>query len=202
MITIIDTELSNVSSVRNMLSRLRIASEITNDPSKIEKASKIILPGVGSFDAGMHKLKSLNLDKVLSEVVVEKKCPILGICLGMQLMLQGSDEGVSEGLGWVAGRCLHFSNEDVDFIPNMGWCETLIKRKIPLFSGIGEVSRFYHVHSYYPQLKDKTNVICETLVDSFAFTSGFQLENIYGLQFHPEKSNKNGFILLSNFAKI
>ena len=202
MITIIDTELSNVSSVKNMLSRLRIASEITNDPIKIEKASKIILPGVGSFDSGMQKLKNLNLVNVLSEAVQEKKCPILGICLGMQLMLQGSDEGVSDGLGWIKGRCSRFSSDDINFIPNMGWCKILIKNQATLFSGFGNTSRFYHVHSYYPQLKDKSNLICETLVDSFSFSSGFKSGNIYGLQFHPEKSNKNGFKLLSNFAKL
>lgn len=202
MITIIDTELSNVSSVKNMLSRLRIASEITNDPLKIEKASKMILPGVGSFDAGMEKLSRLNIISALTEAVLEKKTPILGICLGMQLMLRGSDEGYSEGLGWVKGRCSRFSSTDVDFIPNMGWFEIQIKRRTALFSGFGELSRFYHVHSYFPQLEDEENAICETHVNSFTFSSGFQLQNIYGLQFHPEKSNTNGFKLLSNFAQV
>ncbi|MDA9358858.1 imidazole glycerol phosphate synthase subunit HisH [Flavobacteriaceae bacterium] len=203
MITIIDCGLGNLSSIKNMFSYLGIASIVSSDKKEIQKASKLVLPGVGSFDTGMKNLKELDLISLIQEKVLMEKTPILGICLGAQLLLDRSDEGIEKGLALIGGNVISFSEtlkkEKFNLpIPNMGWRDVEFKDEEDLkFKSIP--SKFYFVHSFYFELEDK-NYLWNTSNYGFKFCSGFKKDNVFGVQFHPEKSHQYGMQILKYFA--
>jgi glutamine amidotransferase len=203
-IAIVDYGVGNSGSIRNMFTRLGIEAQITSDPVAISQADRLILPGVGAFDNAMRNLASRGLTDVLTEVAVVKQKPVLGICLGMQIMTRSSEEGSLPGLGWIAARTRRFcfvQDKNPLRVPHMGWNVAMPRKIIPLWKGMEDCSRFYFVHSYH--------VCCETASDVATttdyggdFTSAFAHENLYGVQFHPEKSHRFGMALLRNFAEI
>ncbi len=202
MIQIVDYGLGNTGSIYNMLKKIGVKSEIVDNPVKLNDGSKYILPGVGSFDNGMKLFKKNNWIEKLNELIILKKNPILGICLGMQLMTKSSEEGIIPGLSWIDADVKKFSFKDNNLkIPHMGWNNINPIKNNKLFYKLNNQSRFYHVHSYYVLLNDSSNEIASTNY-SKEFTSSFQKDNIFGVQFHPEKSHKYGMQLLSNFSKI
>lgn len=203
MITIIDYGMGNLGSILNMFKKIGYEAEITNDLEKIKKSKKIVLPGVGSFDNGMTNLNKLSLINILDTLVLEKNIPVLGICLGMQLITNSSEEGKQKGLGWIDAEVLKFKfSKNSIKIPHMGWNNTDIKKTNPLFQNLDDSEvRFYFVHSYYVKCNQKKDILTTTEY-GLDFVSSFQKNNIYGVQFHPEKSHKYGMKLLENFAKL
>lgn len=201
MIVIVDYGLGNLQSIQNMFKRIGVDSIISADQEDIKKAGKLILPGVGKFDAGMHGIEIKNLHEILNEKVLLEKTPVLGICLGMQLMTKSSAEGTVEGLGWIDAVTKKFEANKCLKIPHMGWNNVEIVRSTKLTKNFDDKFKFYFVHSYYvePMLQEDTILSTEY---GFGFTSAFQHENIYGVQFHPEKSHKYGMQLMRNFAEI
>jgi glutamine amidotransferase len=203
MIVIIDYGLGNLASVQNMFKKLGTKDVvISNDLDIIKKASKLILPGVGSFDTGMINLESSGLLNCLNEKVLVQKTPILGICLGMQLMTKKSEEGVKSGLGWINAETIKFNfPDDTSFkVPHMGWNYVSIKKENSLIE-LNTKNKFYFVHSYYVKCSDTEDIMGTTNYFE-EFTCFFNHNNIFGVQFHPEKSLKFGMKLLENFAKL
>ena len=202
MITIIDYGMGNLGSVLNMFKKLGIASKITSDLEEIKSAKKLLLPGVGSFDKAMQKINNSGIKDVLDNKVVTEKTPILGICLGMQLLTNSSEEGVEKGLGYInaSGKKFIFNDNKIK-VPHMGW--NIVKKTAPslLTHNFEEESRFYFVHSYYVEVENQENSILKT-THGLEFDSAIQNKNVYGAQFHPEKSHKFGMKLLYNFSKI
>ena len=201
MIAILDYKTGNLGSIKNMLKKIGFESSITSDPKEVEKASKLILPGVGAFDKGIKTLKELDLLEVLNTQVKEKKVPILGICLGAQLMTSGSEEGSQEGLNWVAGKTVRFQlNKESGFkVPHMGWNYVDAKKESRLFQEMFFDPKFYFVHSYHMQFSQVDQVLLSCKY-GYDFAAAFEYQNILGVQFHPEKSHKFGMRLLDNFV--
>ena len=202
MTIIIDYGLGNLSSIKNMLSYLGVEAIISSNKTKIEEASKLILPGVGSFDTGMKNLNDLDLIPLIKEKILKGNTPILGICLGAQLLLENSDEGIEKGLGLVNGKVSSFSGalkkEKITLpIPNMGWRDVEFQNEIQLIFKKNP-SKFYFVHSYFFELSDQ-NDVWNMSNYGFDFCSGFKRDNILGVQFHPEKSHQYGMQLLKYF---
>ena len=202
MITIIDYRTGNLGSIQNMLKKIRVESVITSNPEEIAGASKIILPGVGSFDQGMINLINLQIKDIIDKKVTVDKIPVLGICLGMQLMTLRSEEGTLQGLGWIDAETIRFSFDNpVQFkSPHMGWNFIKKHKESNLLRNINPESRFYFVHSYYVRLNSPSDILTSTVYER-EFTSSFEKGNIIGVQFHPEKSHKFGMALLKNFAE-
>jgi glutamine amidotransferase len=204
MIVILDYGMGNIGSIRNMLKKIGAPAEISSDPSDILNAKKLILPGVGAFDHGMENLSNRRFIPLLNKKVFEDKCPILGICLGMQLLSQSSEEGNLPGLGWIGAqtRRFHFPAEMANLkIPHMGWNEVKPLSTAPLFIGFNETPRFYFVHSYHVCCNDPADILATTSY-GYEFVSAVKHENIMGTQFHPEKSHKFGMRLLRNFVEL
>jgi glutamine amidotransferase len=204
MIVIVDYGMGNLGSVVNMLKKGGAQAVISSDPKVIAPASKLILPGVGAFDSGMRNLAERGLVTLLHQKVLEEKVPILGLCLGMQLLTKNSEEGQLSGLGWLDATTVRFrfSQEKSDLkIPHMGWNSIQIKKKSPLFTDLPSEPRFYFVHSYYVICQDIEDVAATTGY-GFDFASVVWRENIMGVQFHPEKSHNFGLRLLKNFAEL
>jgi glutamine amidotransferase len=203
MITIIDYRTGNLGSIQNMLKKIKAESRITSVPEEIASATKIILPGVGAFDQGMKNLESLNLKDILTRKVLDEKIPVLGICLGMQLMTRRSEEGTLDGLGWIEAETVRFKfkNTNVYKSPHMGWNFIRQIKTSRLFTNMYPESRFYFVHAYYVKANDNTDILTTTEYET-VFTSSFEKSNILGVQFHPEKSHKFGMVLLKNFAEL
>jgi glutamine amidotransferase len=195
--------MGNLGSIKNMLSRLGIKSIISADIKEIKRAEKLILPGVGAFDNAMTNLCNLEFIPLLNELVLENRIPILGICLGMQLLSKRSEEGHLNGLGWIDAETIRFrfKPEDKLHVPHMGWNSLTIQRDICLFQGMYHNPRFYFVHSYHVKCNAKELEVATTDYGG-PFTSSVMKENIYGVQFHPEKSHKFGMLLLKNFAEL
>lgn len=200
MITIIDYGLGNLGSVLNMMKKISVPAEITSDLDKIQKAKKILLPGVGAFDPAMEKLTGTGLRGVLDEKALVEKIPVLGICLGMQLLTRGSEEGKLQGLNWVPSFTYKFPSSNLK-VPHMGWNLVHKKNDSPLNENFTDDFRFYFVHSYYVKVDDDGNSILQTTY-GITFDSGVQRDNIFGAQFHPEKSHRFGMQLFKNFAKL
>ena len=192
--------LGNVGSVRNMLVRLGFAAEVSEDPDRVRTAHKLILPGVGAFDAGVGGLRERGLDVALVEAVAAG-ASLLGICLGMQLLLQGSEEGRLPGLGLVAGRARRFAADGARLrVPHMGWNVVRPTRRSVLFDLGGPEQRFYFVHSYFVECDDQADV---TGVASYGheFVAAVEHGRVLGVQFHAEKSHRFGMTLLKRFAE-
>ena len=202
-VIIVDYGMGNLHSVKKKLDRLKTTSAITSNPRDIIKADKIILVGVGHFAKAMKNIKELNLLDALNEVAIVKKKPVLGICLGMQLMAKDSEEGKTEGLGWLDANVRKMQVDDtLKFkIPHTGWNKIMQSKKSHLMKGIPESSEFYFVHSYYFKSNETSNILNETEY-SFTFTSAIEKENIFGVQYHPEKSHDVGEVLLKNFISL
>ena len=203
MIAIINYGLGNLSSIQNMCKRLGIDAKVTNDESEIRNASKLILPGVGHFKRGMENLNGSGLRPLLDELVLNQKKPILGICLGAQLMTKHSEEGDIDGLGWVDAVTVRFDQAKINGlkVPHMGWTDIKTINQNPLWSNLPTDPRFYFVHTYHFKF-DKKEEISAVSNYSYEFACAFHKDNIYGTQFHPEKSHKFGMKVLENFNKL
>lgn len=203
MILILDYNLGNPGSIKNMLKKIGIEDVIIScEESLVSKAEKIILPGVGAFDHGMEQLMKTTSYETLNNRVLNDKVPVLGICLGAQMLTEKSEEGRLPGLGWIKGQTILFRkekmNEDLK-IPNMGWNQVRAKKKSKLLQGLDDEARFYFVHSYhiicaYPE----DELLCAEY--GYEYTAAVERGNILGVQFHPEKSHKYGMQLLKNFV--
>ena len=202
-VAIVDYGMGNLNSVKKKLYRLKTTASITSNPKDIIKADKIILVGVGHFAKAMKNIQELDLLDALSEVAIIKKKPVLGICLGMQLMAKDSEEGNTEGLGWLDANVRKMQVDDtLKFkIPHTGWNKITQSKKSHLMKGIPELSEFYFVHSYYLRSNETSNILNETEY-CFKFTSAIEKDNIFGVQYHPEKSHDVGEVLLKNFISL
>lgn len=200
MITIIDYKTGNLGSIQNILKKIGEESVVTSDKDEIARASKLILPGVGAFDTGMRNLTELDLTDILNEKVIVEKTPVLGICLGMQLLSKGSQEGSFPGLGWIDAETVRFRFEDtMEYkIPHMGWNFIWQHKTSKLLDNMYPDARFYFVHSFFFRANIKEDVLASTTYE-IEFTSAIERGNILGVQFHPEKSHKFGMKLLKNF---
>ena len=205
MIIIIDYGVGNLGSIQNMLKKIGCPDVIISKNKKdIDGADKLILPGVGSFDNGMKKINESGLLDILNENALVKKKPILGICLGMQLLTNKSEEGNLKGLGWIDAETIKFNltgqNSHLK-IPHMGWNFIKVAKEHQLVKNTDDNFRYYFVHSYYVSCKNKTEELmsCNYGVN---FTCAVQKDNIMGVQFHPEKSHKYGMQLLKNFVDL
>ena len=203
MITIINYDAGNLRSVINAFDYLGIATEVTNDKKKILDAKKILLPGVGSFRRAIENIKSLDIFDSICEATLVKKTPILGICLGMQLLAKSSDEDkYSEGFGFIDGEIKKFNLSNQFQIPHVGFNSVQLNSKnSQLFSGIEDNSDFYFVHSFRLE-NSASSFVSGTTEYGEKFTAAFEQNNIFGAQFHPEKSQSNGLKMLHNFSKI
>ena len=202
MIGILNYGSGNIQAIINILKILNLEFILVNDKNEFSKISKIILPGVGSFDSVMSELNTSGLKDKLNEFVLFKKKPVLGIYVGMQIMANFSDEGKLKGLGWIDGYVKKFpSSEKIKpSYPHMGWNNVKTNDKI-LFNDINKSLGFYFIHSYYFNCQLKKNILSSTNYH-FNFTSSIRSNNIYGVQFHPEKSHSNGLKIFQNFSKI
>ena len=204
MITIVDYGAGNISSIQNMFRKIGVESVVGNQKTIIEKADKLILPGVGAFDTCAGKLRESGLQQSIQQKVMEEHTPVLGICVGMQLMMEQSEEGVLPGLGWIKGRVNKFNKEKLPAdlkIPHMGWADVKLNKASRLFDGMYEDPRFYFVHSYYIEAAEESDVLGWTDY-GLRYASIRGRGNVCGVQFHPEKSQENGLTLLRNFADL
>ena len=200
--TIVNYGTGNIGSIANMLKHVGALTSIASSPGEIEKAEKLILPGVGSFDAAMRRLDELGMLPILHEKVTGLKTPILGICLGMQLCTEQSEEGALPGLGWIKAKTVRFRFNGGPRelrIPHMGWNSVKIRKASPLFGGTSEELRFYFLHSYHVVCTNEADILTTT-THGYDFVSSFSRDNIIGVQFHPEKSHRFGMELLRNFT--
>ena len=201
-VVIIDYGLGNLGSLKNMCKKIGIEASISDGLSSLENATHLLLPGVGSFDNGIKLLDGKGLRQILNKVVLTDRIPILGICLGAQLMLSASEEGQLPGLGWVDGKAVKFENHADLKVPHMGWNSLSRVAQNTLFLNMPDPPpRFYFVHSYYFSLSSNQDISAECTYGGI-FTASFQKNNIYGVQFHPEKSHLFGMQLLENFFSV
>jgi glutamine amidotransferase len=204
MIGIVNYGSGNIQAIANIYNRLNIPTKIITDPSELHESDKLILPGVGAFDETMKQLIGSGLKEELDNLVLYERKPILGICVGMQIMAETSEEGTLDGLGWIKGRVKKFEIswfKQKPYLPHMGWNTIIPKIGHPIFSNLDAEQGFYFVHSYYFECADESNNLA-TSDYGIEFSSAIYNNNIYGMQFHPEKSHKNGIQLLENFAKL
>lgn len=199
-VSLISYGVGNLGSVRNMFRRLGIATEDLTDPAQLDGAARVLLPGVGAFDHGMSALMAHGWVEALKCHVKTGK-PLLGICLGMQLLLESSEEGRLPGFGFVPGQVVRFDHDSSLRVPHMGWNLARPTQDAPLFAGLEDESRFYFVHSYYAVPTHDENILSITRYGS-DFASSVVAGNVYGTQFHPEKSHRYGMRLLENFSAI
>lgn len=203
-VSIIDTGTSNVSSVVNALKLIGHEYELIFSKSDLKNSFPLIIPGVGSFKSAMNKLKQNNIIDLLTDRVIKQGVPVLGICLGMQLLFESSEEfGFSKGLNFIKGNINKLtSNNSYYRIPNIGWSDVLIKKKSVMFPNINVTNEsFYHVHSYYAKCTDEKNVAATIKFCDQEICVAVEHENIFGVQFHPEKSQDSGLNLLSRIIE-
>lgn len=204
MIVIVDYGIGNLGSIKNMLRKVGAPAAISSDRDVIKSAAKLILPGVGAFDTGMRQLRASGLTDLMHERALEDRVPILGICLGAQLMTRSSDEGTEPGLGWFDAdtRRMAFDNIPGKWpLPNMGWRDVHHRDGYPLMQGYESTPRFYFVHSYFMK-PDKPELTSVSSNYGFDFACGLSRDNLHCVQFHPEKSHSFGMRFLRNFAEL
>ena len=203
MITIVDYRTGNLNSIRNMLKKIGVPAEVTGSPEQIGRARKLIIPGIGAFDAGMARLHESGLVPLLTEKVLGERTPMLGICLGMQLMTRGSEEGALPGLNWIAATTRRFdrSRDPSLKVPHMGWNIARPAKASPLLSDCPDEPRFYFTHSFYVECDRPDDRLLTVRHGATTFDAGFERGNIMGVQFHPEKSHRFGMWFLKNFAE-
>lgn len=202
MVTIIDYGVGNLGSILNMFKKVGEDAQISADPSVIANAEKLLLPGVGSFDFGMQSLNESGLRDILDNKVLKEKTPILGICLGMQLMTNRSEEGILPGLGWIDASVKRFVPIHAGMkVPHMGWSAVESVAANPLLARLTWPARFYFVHSFYVSCESCADVLLQSHY-GYDFHAAFSHDNILGVQFHPEKSHKFGMQLLKSFAEL
>jgi glutamine amidotransferase len=202
MVTIVDYGVGNLASIQNMLRKVGVQSVISTDFAMIEEASKIVLPGVGHFDNCMKMFNASGLREIVTKKIMQEKIPVLGICVGCQMLLEGSEEGIEKGLGWVKGSVIKFNMEKLPAglkIPHMGWTDVALAKPSGLFKNMHGDARFYFVHSYHPSIGNAEDALL-TADYGYSFVAAIERENIMGVQFHPEKSHKFGMKLLENFV--
>jgi glutamine amidotransferase len=202
MITIIDYQTGNLGSLLNMIKKIGFSASVSSSPDEIIKAKALILPGVGAFDTGMENLEKSRVLPVLHRKVIEEKTPILGICLGMQLLGDSSAEGHLPGLGWIPGKSVRFKPDTCQNlkVPHMGWNSVMPLQKDILFSDMAPRAMFYFVHSFYFQCDNNGHALALSEY-GHPFTCALKKDNIRGVQFHPEKSLTYGMTLLRNFLR-
>jgi glutamine amidotransferase len=204
MITVVDYGLGNVRAFLNVYRSLNVEAFVARSPAELSQATRVILPGVGAFDHAMELLRRSGMREILEDLVIGKGVPVLGICVGMQILASSSEEGISPGLSWIKGRVLRLDESKIPYrcrLPHMGWNEAHPVRRSPLFDGLEDTSRFYFLHSYHFQCEEEENVLARTVYGD-GFDSAVSRDNIYGVQFHPEKSHRWGVRLLQNFARM
>ena len=204
MIGIIDYGSGNIQAIATIYKNLNVNYQVINNVEDLEIANKLILPGVGAFDATMKQLIDSGLKEKLNELVLEKKVPILGICVGLQVMGFGSDEGKLPGLGWIPGKVKKFNENKIETkpkLPHMGWNTIKDIQNHELFKGVDSDFGFYFVHSFYFACKNKKNILATSNYGG-NFASAIYSDHIIGTQFHPEKSHGNGILLFKNYAKL
>ena len=204
MIGIIDYGSGNVQAIATIYKNLNINYQVITKPEDLDRTDKLILPGVGAFDSTMQQLIDSGLKDKLNELVLDKKIPILGICVGLQVMGYKSDEGDLPGLGWIAGKVTRFDDTKIKFkpkLPHMGWNTINDVQNHKLFQGIDNDFGFYFVHSFYFECEKEQNILTTSNYGG-EFTSSIYANHIFGTQFHPEKSHGNGVQLLKNFAEL
>ena len=202
MIAIINYNVGNLLSIQNMFKKIGVESCISGDEAIIDKASKILLPGVGHFDYCMQQFNASGLKQVIEKKVLVEKTPTLGICVGHQMLFEKSEEGIEKGLGWLHGEVVKFDAAKMPAtykIPHMGWTDVETQNKATLFRNI-EAPRFYMVHSYYVQCAEE--LVAAKAEYGHRFVTAVEKDNIFGTQFHPEKSHKFGMQLLKNFSNL
>jgi glutamine amidotransferase len=204
MITIIDYGVGNIFAFQNVYKRLDIPTRIAKTHEDLVGAKKLVLPGVGSFDYAMNQLNASGMREQLDELVIEKKIPVIGICVGMQMMGNRSAEGSLDGLKWIDSEILKFDESLIQQrtkLPHMGWNDVTPIGNHPLFSGLEKGSIFYFLHSYFFKCNNPTESIAVSDY-GISFTSAVNRDNVFGIQFHPEKSHQFGEKLLHNFAML
>lgn len=204
MIAIIDYGLGNIRAFVNVYERLNIKINIAHNASDIKKATKLILPGVGAFDYAMLQLNNSGMREALEEKVINHHVPVIGICVGMQMMAKSSDEGKLPGLGWFDAEVKLFDTAKIPYktcLPHMGWNTINLLGQNRLLEQLNNESRFYFLHSYYFSCNQSEDIIAKTGY-GIEYASAVNKGNIYGIQFHPEKSHQNGIQLLHNFAEL
>lgn len=202
-IVIVNYGMGNVGSIRNMLKLVGAQAMISSSPEEIDAADTVIIPGVGSFDTSMTQLAQRNLLPVLNKKALDDKTPILGICLGMQLLTARSEEGCLPGLGWIDGETVRFrpeANNPSLKVPHMGWNSVVVQNEVPLASAFLPDSRFYFVHSYHVVCNNEKDVLTKTSY-GYDFVSSVHRDNITGVQFHPEKSHKFGMAFFEYYCR-
>lgn len=204
MITIIDYGSGNINAIGNIYKNLKIPFKIAVSPNEIIGAEKLFLPGVGAFDETISKLDETGFRSILDNEVLVNKVPILGICVGMQILAESSEEGILPGLGYIKGKVRKLDKAlltDKPKLPHLGWNSVSISGSNLLFDNIDPDVGFYFLHTYYFECSDIDDVIGTTYYGK-TFASAVNRDNVFGVQFHPEKSHRNGIQLLHNFAKI
>lgn len=201
LVVVVDYGVGNLRNVTKALEFLGCEAKLTSDPDEVVKAEKLVLPGVGAFGAGMENLRRLNLIEPIKDAV-KRGTPLLGICLGLQLLFEESEEmGQHEGLKLVRGKVVRFPEIDGIRVPHMGWNSIRIRKREPLFAGVPDGSMVYFVHSYFPVPEDGS-VVAATTEHGVEFVSAIAVDNIFGTQFHPEKSSQVGLQILRNFVNL
>jgi len=204
MIAIIDYGVGNIRAFANIYKQLNVPIKVVQNFTDLNDVTKLILPGVGAFDHAMTQLNQSGMREALDDLVMNKNIPVIGICVGMQMLAKSSDEGTLPGLGWIDASVKKFDESKILYtthLPHMGWNDVKPIKENPILTGLEVDAKFYFLHSYYFQCNDNENTVASTNY-GIEFTCVVNRNNIYGVQFHPEKSHQYGIQLLNNFAKI
>lgn len=204
MIKIVDYGLGNISAFSNMYKRMNIPAMAVKTAAELDGATKIILPGVGAFDHAMTLLSASGMREALENLVLRERIPVLGICVGMQILANDSDEGALPGLGWLPGQVCSFKDDAASVqlpTPHMGWNDVTPTESHPLFAGLEKDARFYFLHSFFFKCAQSENVLAQSSYGRL-FACAVHAGNVFGVQFHPEKSHHYGALLLKNFAEL